>query len=216
MFTSWDYGLVRSLKFKDLVSSKSFYCAYFLIGEIMKKKNFWFKQASMVCICIILVLSTLIFLKAKPELKKTFYSHVYEKNISFATINSIYEKYAGSSLPFTDLITDPTTSVFNESLNYSESHKYLDGVKLAVEENYLVPALDSGLVVFMGKKENYGNTVIIQQAAGIDVWYCNLDNITVSMYDYVGQGKLLGEVISGEMYLVFKKDGEVLNYEEHI
>lgn len=182
----------------------------------MKQNNFWFKQISKICISIILVLSTLILLKAKPELKKTFYSNVYEKNLSFATINSIYEKYAGSSLPFTDLINEPTASVFNESLKYSEAHKYLDGVKLVVEENYLVPSLDSGLVVFIGAKENYGNTVIIQQSDGVDVWYCNLDNITVSMYDYIDQGKLLGDVVSKEIYLVFKKDGEVLDYQEHI
>lgn len=182
----------------------------------MKKNNFWFKQISKTCISIILLLSTLILLKANPNLKKQFYSNVYEKNISFATINSIYEKYAGSSIPFGDLIDEPTSTVFNESLNYSESHKYLDGVKLTVEENYLVPSLESGLVVFIGDKENYGNTIIIQQSDGIDVWYSNIDNITVSMYDYVDQGELLGEISTKELYLVFKKDGEVLDYEEHI
>lgn len=182
----------------------------------MKNSNFWFKQISNICISVILVLATLIFLKAKPELKQTFYSNVYEKNISFATINSIYERYAGSSLPFKDLIDKPTSTVFNESLIYTETHKYLDGVKLIVEENYLVPSLDSGLVVFIGEKENYGNTIIIQQSNGIDVWYSNLDSITVSMYDYVDQGKLIGEVSSKELYLVFKKDGKVLDYKEHI
>lgn len=182
----------------------------------MKKKNFLFKEVSKVCMSIILLLVTLIILKAFPNLKETFYSSIYEKNISFATINSIYEKYAGSPLPFENLFNDPTTPVFNESLKYTESHKYLDGVKLVVDENYLLPSLDSGLVVFIGEKENYGNTVIIQQSNGIDVWYSNLDNITVNMYDYVDKGKLLGEVSTKEVYLVFKKDGEVLGYEEYI
>ena len=180
------------------------------------KRNFWFKQISKVLISVILILSTLIVLKSKPELKNYFYNNVYEKNISFATINAVYEKYAGSSLPFSDLIGSTTTPVFNESLQYTESHKYLDGVKLIVEDNYLVPSLESGLIVFIGEKENYGNTVIVQQADGIDVWYCNLDNITINMYDYVEKGKLLGEVVSREIYLVFKKDGEVVNYEEYI
>lgn len=182
----------------------------------MKVKNFWFKQISKTCISVILMLLTLILLKAKPELKKTFYSNVYEKNISFATINSIYEKYAGSPLPFSDLILESTNSVFNESLKYTEAHKFLDGVKLTVENNYLVPAISSGLVVFIGNKEDYGNTIIIQQSNGIDVWYSNLDNITVNMYDYIEGGKLLGEINSKQLYLVFKKDGEVLNYEQYI
>lgn len=182
----------------------------------MKNNNFWFKQISKICISIILVLSTLILLKSKPDLKKQFFNNVYEKNLSFATINSIYQKYAGSSLPFIDLVNEPSTSVFNESLNYSESHKYLDGVKLIVDENYLVPSLGTGLVVFIGQKENYGNTVIVQQSDGVDVWYSNLDSITVNMYDYVDKGKLLGEISTKELYLVFKKDGEVLDYKEFI
>lgn len=182
----------------------------------MKKNNFWFKEISKICICIILLLATLITLKAKPDLKKSFYSQVYEKNISFATINAIYEKYVGSPLPFNNLINNPTTTVFNEQLKYNEANKYLDGVKLIVEDNYLVPSLDSGLVIFIGDKENYGNTVIIQQANGIDVWYCNLTNTTVSIYDYVEKGKLLGEVNDKALYLVFKKDGVVLNYQEYI
>lgn len=182
----------------------------------MKKKNFFFKELSKICICIILVLSTLIVFKAKPELKKSFYTHVYENNISFASINAFYEKYAGSPLPFFDLINEPTTTVFNETLKYHEANKYLDGVRLVVDDNYLVPSLESGLVVFIGQKDDYGKTVIIQQPDGIDVWYSNLDSITVSMYDYVQKGKLLGEVIDKNLYLVFKKDGGVLNYQEYI
>lgn len=182
----------------------------------MKTRNFWFKQISKVCISIILTLAILILLKAKPELKSSFYSNVYEKNISFASINSLYEKFAGSPLPFSDLMNSSTATVFNETLSYSEKHKFLDGVKLVVEDNYLVPALDSGLVVFIGNKENYGNTIIVQQSNGIDVWYSNIENITVSMYDYIEQGKFLGEINTKELYLVFKKDGEVLEYEQYI
>lgn len=182
----------------------------------MKMNNFWFRQISKTCICIILMLFTLIFLKAKPEFKTPFYNYVYEKNISFATINSLYKKYAGAPIPFSDLFFESTNTVFNESLNYSEAHKFFDGVKVVVENNYLVPALDSGLVVFIGNKDIYGNTIIVQQSNGIDVWYSNLDNITVSMYDYIEKGNLLGEINSKELYLVFKKDGEVLNYEQYI
>lgn len=179
-------------------------------------KNFWFKQLSKFSITIILVLSTLICLKANPNLKKSFYENVYEKNISFASINAVYEKYAGSPLPFNKYFQDNLKPVFNEKLEYTEAHKYLDGVRLAVQDSYLVPVLDSGLVIFIGQKENYGNTVIVQQANGVDVWYCNIDNVTVSMYDYIEKGSLVGEVTGKEIYLVFKKDGEILKYEDYI
>lgn len=171
---------------------------------------------SKILITIILTLTTLIVLKNNNKYKTLFYKEVYEKNISFATINELYQKYFGSPLPFKDLFKDDTKMVFSENLQYSEQNKYLDGVKLTVENNYLVPILESGMVVFIGEKEGYGNTVIIQQMDGIDVWYGNLDTVNVKLYDYVEKGNLLGEVSSKELYLVFKKNGEVLKYEEHI
>lgn len=171
---------------------------------------------SKVLITIILILTTLIVLKNNNKYKTIFYKEVYEKNISFATINELYQKYFGSPLPFKDLFKDDTKMVFSENLQYSEQSKYLDGVKLAVDNNYLVPILESGMVVFIGEKEGYGNTIIIQQMDGIDVWYGNLDNINVKLYDYVEKGNLLGEINSKELYLVFKKNGEVLKYDKYI
>lgn len=182
----------------------------------MKNKNFWFKQITKLCFSLIILFTTLIILKAKPELKDVVYYQVYEKNISFSTINSIYEKYVGSALPFDNLFKEETNPVFNESLEYSEANKYLDGVKLTVNSNYLVPALDSGLVIFIGEKENYGKTIIIQQANGIDVWYSGIDTTSVKLYDYVDKGSFVGEVAENIFYLVFKKDGEVLDYQNYI
>lgn len=184
--------------------------------RLLKKKNFLFKEVSKLCISVILLLVTLIILKAFPNLKENFYSSVFEKNISFASINSIYEKYAGSPLPFQNLFNDPTTPVFNESLKYTEAHKYLDGVKLVVDENYLLPSLDSGLVVFIGEKENYGNTIIVQQINGVDVWYGNVNTSDVKLYDYVEKGSLLSETNGNYMYLAFQKEGKFLDYKKYI
>ena len=82
--------------------------------------------------------------------------------------------------------------------------------------NYLVPTLNGGLIIFIGEKEEYGNTVIVQQADGVDVWYSNINNITVKLYDYVESGSFVGEVKDDYFYLVFKKDGGVLNYQDYI
>ena len=182
----------------------------------MKNKNFWFKQITKLCFSLIFLFTTLIILKAKPEFKDIVYKQVYENNISFSTINSLYEKYAGSTLPFKNLFKEEIKPVFNESLEYSESNKYMDGVKLTVASNYLVPTLNSGLVIFIGEKDNYGNTIIIQQPDGIDVWYSGIDNVSVKLYDYIDKGSFIGEVESNNFYLVFKKDGEVLNYQDFI
>ena len=109
-----------------------------------------------------------------------------------------------------------SVSVFNEKLTYKEQSLYKDGVKLTVEDNYLVPIIESGIVVFMGEKEEYGQTVIVQQVNGIDVWYSNVDTSNISLYQYLTKGNLLGEAKSNYIYMVFQKDGKFLDYKEYI
>lgn len=179
-------------------------------------KNFSFKTLSKICICTIIVLIIMILSKAYPKFKDNIYKKVFETNFSFATINETYKKWFGSSIPFEDLFSKNTQTVFSGKIEYKEANKYKDGVCLTVDSNYLVPVLKQGLVVFIGEKEEYGYTVIIKQADGIDVWYSNLDNISVKLYDYVDAGSYLGEVKDEYFYLIFKKEGDVLNYQEYI
>ena len=166
--------------------------------------------------CVILTLIILIGMKSSSTFKTKFYEQVFETNISFAQINEIYEKYAGSPIPFKDLFLKDAELVFEETLTYQEKSDYLDGVKLTVFYNYLVPILEDGLVIFVGEKENYGNTIIIGQSNGIDVWYSNIENPTVELYDMVEKGNLIGSTKENYFYLVFKKDGQVLNYEDYL
>lgn len=167
-------------------------------------------------ITIVLTLVVLITLKSNAKYKATFYQYVYESHISFAQINATYQKYFGSPLPFSDLLKDKTQPVFEEKLVFTEQHKYKDGVALTVSHQYLVPILESGIVVFIGEKEGYGKTVIVEQMDGIDVWYSNLGTVNVKLYDYIEKGSLLGEANGNQLYLVYKKNGTVLNYEEHL
>ena len=175
----------------------------------MIKKSTAFKFLFLVALTIL----TLVLLK-NDQFKTLFYKYVYTENISFAQINKWYQNKFGSALPFSKYFED-ITPVFNEKLNYSEANKYKDGVSLLVEDNYLVPALDSGIVIFIGEKEGYGNTVIIQQENGIDLWYSNLKEINLKLYDYVKDGSLIG-VSNSNLYLVFYKDGEVIDYQKYI
>lgn len=164
-------------------------------------------------ISIVITLVILILIKSSNSFKNNFYKHIYSNNISFTYLKNIYNKYIGDSEILDKVIK--TETVFNETLIYSSKEKYLDGVKLGVEDKYLVPIQESGIVVFIGQKEGYGNTIIIQRIDGIDEWYGNIENVNVKLYDYVKQGKLLGEA-SKNLYLVYKKDGNVLDYEEYL
>ena len=168
---------------------------------------------SKLLLSIILVLIILICAKRSINFKNELYKNVYDNNISFGYINSIYTKYLGKIIPFDYEVTKP---VFNEKLSYQEVNKYYDGCSLKVDLNYLVPSLESGIIVFIGDKDNYGKTIIVESVTGIEIWYSNLDNISVSLYDYIEKGTYLGTTINNYLYLVFKNNGEVLNYEEYI
>jgi murein DD-endopeptidase MepM/ murein hydrolase activator NlpD len=153
----------------------------------------------------------MILVKAKPNLKENIKTKLYEESLPFQKLKNTYNKYIGKITPI-----ETTQEVFNESLSYNNINKYKDGVKLQVSDNYMVPIIESGVVVFIGEKENYGNTVIVEQVDGIDVFYGNIKSNNIKLYDYVEKGDLLGEVNNNKLYLVFQKDGEYLDYKEYI
>ena len=166
-----------------------------------------------ILISAVIMLVILILIKSNSNFKTNFYKQVYSNNISFTNIKKLYNKYIGN----TDIIDKvvKTETVFSEKLVYESKEKYKDGVKLKVDKNYLVPINESGIVVFIGEKDGYNNTVIIQRIDGIDEWYGNVSNVSVKLYDYVKKGDVLGEC-NDSLYLIYKKDGNVLNYEDYI
>ncbi len=163
---------------------------------------------------VLLTVIALIVLKANSKFKTTFYKYVYEDNISFAEVNKLYKKYFGSQIPFSDMFKE-TKTVFNEKLKYNNKKEYKEGVELEVDNSYLVPAIEEGMVVFVGDKENYGKTVIVSGTNGVDIWYSNI-NSNVKLYDYIEKNFLIGEAIDKKIYLVFKKDKEILKHEDYI
>lgn len=167
---------------------------------------------SKILITVIITLVISILIKANYKYKNIFYKYIFDTNFSFTKVSSMYNKYFGSIIK---IPTYNSKTVFNENLNYIEKEKYYDGVKLKVENNYVVTSQDSGIVVFIGNKDNYGKVVIIQQITGVDLWYGNINNTNVKLYDYVKKGDVIGEVVD-YLYLVYKKDGKILNYEDFI
>jgi len=169
-----------------------------------------------VLICLIIFITLLIVVKANPKLKEKIHDLVYENHFSFSYINNLYQKYFGKVLPFENIVPNDSEMVFNEKLTYSEASLYKDGVSLLVSTNYLVPVIESGIVVFIGEKENYGKTIIVQQIDGVDTWYGNVSIGDIKIYDYVQKGSLIGETIDNKLYLVFQKEGKYLDYKDYI
>ena len=185
-------------------------------NEDKKNGNIFYKFGIKVLIVLLLTVSTLIILKKYPNLKGIFYKEIYENNISFTSINNFYKKIFGNPIPFSEYFESKINPVFDEKLSYYKLEEYNDGIKLIVDNNYLVPVLENGMVVFVGNKENYPNTIIVEQVNGIDVWYSNIENINVNLYDYVDKGFLLGSTINNQLNLVFKKNGEIIDYNDYI
>ena len=88
-----------------------------------------------------------------------------------------------------------------------------DGRGVLIETKYdeAVEAMSGGRVVFAGKKNDLGNTVIIQHSDMTESWYGNLETIDVSQYEEVKTGKKVGTVSnkengrSGEFYFAIKQ-----------
>lgn len=192
---------MKQKKYKVKTSEKNHYIAHFPLTKLL-------------C-TIILTLLCLIGLRKSVELKKIFNNYVYENNFSFAQVRSLYQSFFGETLPFENMLGSSTKPVFNEKFLFSAREEYLEGNKFFVTKQYLMPILESGMVVFIGDKEGYGNTIIVQQVNGVDTWYSNVSS-NVKLYDYVEKGDVLGEVQGDFLYLTFKKDGTSVGYEEYI
>ena len=163
----------------------------------------------------LLFIAGLIAIKYNQDVKPIIHEQLYEKSFNLAYFNELYQKYLGDILPLDSLFKEEEP-VFNEQLVYQESSIYKDGVKLTTSANYLVPALENGVVTFVGTKEDYGNTIIIQGADGVSIWYGNINQANVEIYDYVEQGEFLGEVADNTLYLIYEKDGVSLDYKDYL
>lgn len=164
-------------------------------------------------IVVLLFLTALIACKCNSQIKDKLYKYLYTEDISFTKIKKIYNKYLGGILPIKKEVD--TEKVFQEKLKYTDLSIYQDGIKLSVGNNYLVPALQEGMVVFVGDKENYGNTIIVEDLDGVRYWYGNITTSSLKLYDYIEKGSLIGET-STNLYLVFSKDDNYLDYEKYI
>ena len=162
----------------------------------------------------VLVIVLLICFKKDSSFKSSFYDKFLSDDFNFSYVNALYKEYFGSPIPFGDLLAK-TEPVFNEKISYDGYEKYLDGVSLNVSTDYMVPVIKTGLVVFVGDKESYGKTIIIKDSDGVDTWYSNLNSVSVKLYEYVGSGDIIGGC-SDKLYLVFKKDGNVLDFKKFI
>lgn len=179
-------------------------------------KIIYFKKLlSRTLITIILVLISVIYINTSDENLLKYKEEVFSKNLSFASFNNWYKKHFGQVIPF-ELEEKNTALVFSEDLVYTNIEGYNNGYKLSVDSNTIIKNITSGIVVYVGEKDEYGNVVIVQGIDGTDIWYGNITNTNLTLYDYVEEGFILGEANGDYVYMVLSKSGEYLDYEEYI
>ena len=181
------------------------------IKECSNKKNIFNKYLTKFMLAIIFFLVSVIFTNISDANLLLYKEYVLTESLPFTKIKGWYEELFGSVLPS----NDNTKTVMSGKLVYKEISDYLDGEMLKVNSKSLVNALASGVVVYSGEKEGYGNTIIIQGIDGADIWYGNLENISVSLYDYIEADAILGNALNEYLYLVIKKDNKYIKYEDY-
>ncbi|WP_100402217.1 M23 family metallopeptidase [Bacillus sp. FJAT-42315] len=170
---------------------------------------------------LILVLAVAIMFKqsSSPSLEgQAWMKEVMEKEFQFSKAAEWYEKTLGEPLPFTVDGWTEKEKVVNEQAEYAVpvSGKVIEdfqtnGRGLMVEAglNEGVKAIKDGTVLFVGQKEEFGQTVIVQHADNSESWYGHVANPSVQPYEKVAAGSVLAQLAPNEQtfYLAIKKDG---------
>lgn len=175
----------------------------------MERKKYIKSLFLRILISIILFLTLSIIVNYSDKNLLFFKKNIYDKTFNFSGFTKIYNKYFGAILPEADDL------VVNKSeLEFTEVNTYHDGAVLSGVT--AVAPFKSGIVVFVGDKENYGKTIIIQGMDGIDYWYGNVTDVSIKLYDYIESDTVISNAKDNKLYVLFMKNGQVLDFEEFI
>ena len=180
--------------------------------ELPKNLKYVKGLISRVLVAVIFVLGSIIFTNISDKNKALYQKYVLEDSLEFMKINELYNSVFGK-VDITDN-SDKDEVVFG-SITYTNVEPFKNGVKLTVGMNEVVNVITSGIVVFIGEKDDLGNTIIIQGNDGVDIWYSNITDSDIKVYDYVEVGSILGTSNGEDIYLTISKDGEFISYEEY-
>lgn len=162
---------------------------------------------SIISIILLIIISTLLKFNCGYDF---IYKLVNNTKIDYYYINSKTKYIIGN------IIGKKEQFVSSNKLIYKSIQEYQNGYKLTTEPNYVINNIKSGIVIFIGNKENLGPTVIVESSSGVCFWYSNIENISVNLYDYIDEKKIIGSTIDDYLILTLSKDNEFLDYEEYI
>ncbi|MBN8191123.1 M23 family metallopeptidase [Bacillus sp. NTK074B] len=213
------YGMERQTSFEGGPSPEGMH-------PLFKKETFMLKilgAGIMVLITAIMFKSpSPVFYEAKSYVTKTM-----DTEFQFAAISTWYEDQFGKPLALLPVSNTDKESASTKSAEYARpaSGKVVEnfktngqGIMLQTVLGEDVTAMKGGLIIFAGKKDELGNTVVIQHADRSESWYGNLESVDVKQYEKIEKGSLVGKVSSssqndatGEFYFAIKMGDEFID-----
>lgn len=151
----------------------------------------------------VIIFSMLIIITSNysPKFRSFITNKVLNSTIDFSVFNKLLNKT--TNVFKNEEETKPVLKEINESI------KYKDGVKYLIKENENIYLKSSGIVTYIGEKEGYNNTIIIQQSNGYYAWYGNIEKPSIKLYDYVESGEVIGTSSDEYYYVLYKDDKPV-------
>jgi len=180
--------------------------------KYIRKENKVSKYFTKILVSIIFLLVSIIYIKLGSDNKKNYENIFLKDSMSFSKFNDWYQKYFGEIIPIPN-VSKSTKMVFSEKED-RKMDNYLNGKIIYLDENSNILALSSGIVVYIGDKQGYNNTIIIQGNDGVDIWYGNIESTSLNLYDYVKKDDIIG-ISKENMYLALMKDNNFISYEEY-
>ena len=169
------------------------------------KKNYLKVLLNKLFTVIIFTMLVITISNYSPKFKSFLVDKVLNDSMDFSFFNNIVNK-------ITTVFKSEEIIPVSSNINDTKYEKYLSGVKYIINDNEEVTIKDSGIVTFIGEKDGYNNTIIIQQSNGYYAWYGNIKE-SVKLYDYIEKGSVIGSA-SKEYYYVLLKDDKPINIYE--
>lgn len=155
-----------------------------------------------------LLISTTIIIYFINKSNK-FKDFVFTSYIDYQYVNNTCKYLFGN-------ISNKEVIASSNKLNY-ESIEELNGIyKVNFEYETAINNIKGGVVIFIGKLDNYGKTIKIKSENNLIITYSNLDNISVNLYDYVNQNEIIASSVNNYILLEFRKDNKLFSYEDFI
>lgn len=171
-----------------------------------KANNIFKKILSKLFTIVIFTMIVITLSNTSPKFKSFIVDKVLNSTIDFSFVNKLSNKVTNVFKT-----SNNTLPVVKEENNKKE--RYKDGIKYIVNKGTSVNIKDSGIVTYIGNKDGYNNTVIIQQSNGYYAWYGNIKE-EVKLYDYIESGNKIGSSLTNEYYYVLLKDNKPVNLNE--